>query len=79
MKKTKTQYAIPFIKDKELFKAVNFALHMIRNNEDPRLANYKASKFYNVDISDVAHYVGKKANFIKNYKGSKYDKRRNNE
>ena len=47
-----------YIPDKTLFKAVMFARGMIRRGTRPDIANDRAAKYYEVSVSDVAHYVG---------------------
>ena len=49
---------IPFIKDRELYKAVSFAVKMIRQGTNPGVANTRAAEYYGVAVSDVARYVG---------------------
>lgn len=55
------KYNMGFIADKDLYAAVMFARKMIRQGKPAGLANYTAAKFYNVDMADVAHYVGQAA------------------
>ena len=54
-------YDHDFIDDKDVFAAVSFARKMIRTGTTPGLANYKAARYYNVDVSTVARYVGQVA------------------
>lgn len=56
----KHKYIMDFIADKDLFKAVSFASSMIRKGQSPRNAIRIAALYYQVDMSDVAHYVGQK-------------------
>lgn len=58
MSKAKYGYVMDYIPDKTLYKAVMFARQMIRNGKDPSHAIRYASKYYDVDMSDIAHYVG---------------------
>jgi len=54
-------YAMDYISDPILFKAVMFARSMIRNGKPAGLANTIAANYYEVEVSDVAHYVGQAA------------------
>jgi hypothetical protein len=60
MRKTKNKqgFRIPFIKDPKLYKAVAFAITMIRNGTNPGIANTRAAKYYSYDVSEIAKYVG---------------------
>ncbi len=49
---------LPYIPDKRLYAAVQFALKMIREGTPPGLANWKAARYYRIDTSEVAHYTG---------------------
>lgn len=61
---------LPYVKEKgDMFKAVTFSAKMIWDGEPVGLANYKASKYYNVEQKKVAHYIGK---WAYNRKVSKY-------
>jgi hypothetical protein len=60
-----------FIQDKRLYAAVMFARKMIRQKTTPQTAIYRAAKYYQCTISDVAHYVGQVASGVKNSKGKK--------
>ncbi len=53
-------HALPFIADKTLFKAVNFALALRKQGLDLPLAIVRAAKYYKVKQEDVARYVGAK-------------------
>lgn len=56
-----------FIPDKALYAAVMFARMMIREKQvAPAKAIFRAAEYYEVDQADVAHYVGKVANAVKN-------------
>lgn len=60
MAKTKYDYVMDYISDKDVFKAVMFACKMIRNGTSPNNAIRKAANYYDVDMTDVAHYVGQR-------------------
>ena len=49
---------MPYIKDKDVYKAVMFARKMHKDGMNAGLAIYKASRYYKVDQSDVAYYMG---------------------
>ena len=49
---------MPYIKDKDVYKAVMFARKMYKDGMNVGLAIYKASRYYKVDQSDVAYYMG---------------------
>ncbi len=50
----------PFIKDPELFKAVNFADAMVKKGTAHGLAVQKASDYYHVSVHDVASELAKR-------------------
>jgi hypothetical protein len=52
------RYAMDFIPDPTLYKAVMFARHMIREGKPAGVANTRAANYYGVDVTDVARYVG---------------------
>lgn len=52
---------IPFIRDKNLFKAIAFAVDLMAN-EEPSHAISIAANYYCFSTKDVAHYVGMYAN-----------------
>jgi hypothetical protein len=52
------RYAMDFIPDPDLFKAVMFARRMIQEGTPAGVANTRAARYYRVEVSDVAHYVG---------------------
>jgi hypothetical protein len=52
------RYVIDYIPDRTLFKAVMFALRMMREGTPPAVANTRAAGYYGVAVSDVAHYTG---------------------
>ena len=54
----KRKFAMDYIPDKELYKAVMFARKMIRSGTPPSIANARAAQCYNFTTSDVAKYVG---------------------
>jgi hypothetical protein len=56
--KGRRRYAMDYIPDKTLFKAVMFALRMMREGTPPPVANTRAADYYRVGVSDVAHYTG---------------------
>ncbi len=60
-KKKKIRYKLPYIADKELFAAVVFALKMMGEGQSPDIANCIAAEYYGLEVSDVAHYTGKRA------------------
>lgn len=53
--------ACDHIGDPELFKAVVFAVSMIRTGTAPNIANSRAAGYYHQQTSDVAYYVGQHA------------------
>jgi hypothetical protein len=62
MKREKLYNGLPFIKDKEMFKAVQFAISMRRDGTPPAMANYRAANYYGYETNEVAHYTGIYAN-----------------
>ena len=52
---------MPYISDKDTFKAVIFARRLIGVGMPIGLANYKAAKYYGLDVNQVARYMGKLA------------------
>jgi hypothetical protein len=50
---------MPYIKDKNVFKAVMFSRSLMRENVSIGLAIYKAAKYYGLETSKVAKYMGK--------------------
>lgn len=60
MSKARYDYLMDYIPDKDLFKAVMFAVKMIRSGKDQAQAIRTASRYYDVDMSEVAHYVGQR-------------------
>jgi len=59
--KGRRRYAMDFIPDKELYKAVMFARKMIREGKSPGLANHIAAQYYDFYISDIAYYTAQAA------------------
>jgi len=51
-------YYMDYIPNKTLFKAVMFSRKMIRDGLPAGLANCRAAKYYGVNSSEVARYVG---------------------
>jgi hypothetical protein len=49
---------LPFIADKRVFAAVMFALKMMRHDTPPAIANTRAANYYQVPVTEVAHYTG---------------------
>ena len=60
MSKARYDYLMDYISDKDVFKAVMFAAKMIRNGKNKAQAIRIASRYYDVDMSDVAHYLGQR-------------------
>lgn len=58
--KPKYEYVMDYIADKDVYKAVMFACKMMRNGTSANNAIRKASMYYDVDMSDVAKYVGQR-------------------
>ncbi len=50
---------MPYIKNKNVFKAVIFARRLKHTGMPIGLANTKAAKYYDVDVYEVAKYMGK--------------------
>ena len=59
--KGRRRWAMDWIGDKTLYKAVMFARHMIREGTRPPIANHRAAQYYHVKTEDVAHYTGQAA------------------
>jgi len=55
-----------FIKDKDVFRAVNFAAKMIKDGRSAPLSISIASKYYEVNQSEVASNIGKRGAYVKN-------------
>lgn len=49
------------IDDKQVFKAVLFAIKMIRSGTPPNIANARAATYYGVAVADVAYFGGQHA------------------
>lgn len=58
MSKAKHKYAMDYIEDKDVYKAVMFARKMRRDGRSAENAIRIASRYYDVDMSDVAHFMG---------------------
>lgn len=58
MSKAKYEYVMDYIPDKDVYKAVMFARKMRREGRNAENAIRIASRYYDVDMSDVAHYMG---------------------
>ena len=54
-----------YIKDKDVYKAVMFARKMRKDGVPTGLAIFKASRYYKVDQTDVAHYMGQLGGNVK--------------
>ena len=52
------EYKLAYIPDKQLYRAVSFALSMIRNGQNPGIAVLRAADYYKVDYSAVGKYCG---------------------
>jgi len=55
---------MPYIKDKECFKAVLFARRLMGTGLETGSAIYRAAKFYKIEVSKVAKYIGKFASNV---------------
>lgn len=60
MAKAKYDYMMDYINDKDVYKAVMFACKMIREGKDFHQAIRTASRYYDVDMDDVRHYVSQR-------------------
>lgn len=61
MSKAKYKYSMDYISDKNTYRAVMFARKMYREGRSAENAIRIASRYYDVDMSDVAHYMGQVA------------------
>jgi hypothetical protein len=52
----KTANKLPFIPDKNVFRAVMFALKMIEEGIPPQDAYIRSGKYYNADRGEIAKY-----------------------
>src|SRR5829696_7946678 len=52
------RFAMDYIPDKTLSKAVMFARRMIREGKPPGVANTRAADYHGVPVADVARHVG---------------------
>lgn len=60
MSKAKYDYLMDYISDESVYKAVMFAARMIRQGRTREQEIRTASRYYDVDMSDVAHYLGQR-------------------
>ena len=60
MSKAKYDYLMDYIPDKAVYKAVMFACEMIRQGKGFWQAIRTASRYYDVDMEDVRHYVSQR-------------------
>ncbi len=58
---------MPWIEDKQVFRAVSFASSMVKKGQKPRVAIHVASKYYNVCTTDIASELGKRGAIKKNH------------
>ena len=56
----KSKYAMDYIKDKNVYKAVMFACRMIREGRHPAGACEIAADYYGVSQKKVHHYVSQR-------------------
>ena len=47
---------MPYVENKDVLKAVRYAKNL--KNMSTQKAMYKAAKYYGVDVSEVAKYIG---------------------
>jgi hypothetical protein len=52
-------YTMPYIEDRDLFKAVKFALSMKSKGTSIPIACHRAARYYKVKIGDVARELGR--------------------
>lgn len=71
--KNKTGLA-DYISDKNIFAATMFARKMISDGTAPGLAIYKAARYYRVNESEVAKYVGQHAGRVNAERNKKESK-----
>jgi len=60
-----------YIDDKELYKAVCFAIQMMREGKRPDIANHRAALYYDVCTYDVARLTGQHSANVKNSRRKK--------
>ena len=60
MAKARYDYIMDYIDDKDTYKAVMFACKMIREGRSFNQAIRTASRYYDVDMDDVRHYVSQR-------------------
>lgn len=65
-KTLKRGHLMPYISDKALYAAVMYARRLIRAGNPPAMSIVQAARYWHVDKSDVAHYVGIVASNVKN-------------
>ncbi len=56
---TTEYHTMPYIDDKTMFKAVKFAMAMRRDGLSTALAVYRSARYYRVNQTDVAHWLGR--------------------
>ncbi len=61
---------MPYIEDKDVFKAVSFASSMIKKGTSPALAIHKSCTYYKVNEKDVASNLGKRGASVSNAKNN---------
>jgi len=76
---SRIQLACGRIPDKTLFKAVVFAVHMIREGTPPYIATGRAAGYYRVKTADVAYYTGLHAARVKEARSGRERARREEE
>lgn len=64
MRDGKIVLACDRIADFDVYRAVCFAVAMVRRGTPPNVANARAAKYYRVPIGDVAFYSGQHAGRI---------------
>ena len=64
MAKPKYKYVMDYIDDKDTFRAVMFACEMIKQGRNYHQAVRIASRYYDVDMDDVRHYVSQRSGRI---------------
>lgn len=60
MSKAKYQYIMDYIDDKAVYAAVIFACKMLREGTSYWQAIRTASRYYDVDMDEVAHFVAQR-------------------
>lgn len=64
----KRKYALDYISDPAVYKAVSFALKMIREGTAPGIAIKRASRYYGVAFGDVSTHVAQAAGTVSGWK-----------